>query len=258
MKVLTEQPDCWSTAVSQIFFSIGVTFGIMTAFGSYNERNEPAVRHSFVVALSNSMFSFISGFAVFAALGHLSYLEGIPVRELPFAGFSLVFGTWPVVFGTLPGGEHWVRLLFFDLFLLGIDSGFGLLEGSLTAAQDTVYLSKFKKWQLAGIMSIIGWLFSIIYCTDSGLTFLDVVDFYINFVMLLVGFFEAFAAGWIFGLEEQIKAVGMPAVASYFAANFISVLVACIVWFATDNDVSGMDCGAIVLILCRSQQCSSQ
>jgi len=249
MSVLTDQPDVWSTAVSQIFFSIGVTFGIMTAFGSYNERDEPAVFHSFVVAGANSMFSFIAGFAVFAALGHLSYLEGIPVRELPFAGFSLVFGTWPVVFGTLPGGEHWVRLLFFDLFLLGIDSGFGLLEGSLTAAADTVYLSKFTKAQLAGIMSVIGWLFSIIYCSDAGLNFLDVVDFYINFVMLLVGFFEAFAAGWIFGLEEQIQAVGMPAVVSYFSANFISVIVACIVWFTAPIDVSETDCISAIVVL---------
>jgi len=184
------------------------------------------------------MFSFIAGFAVFAALGHLSYLEGIPVKDLPFAGFSLVFGTWPVVFGTLPGGEHWVRLLFFDLFLLGIDSGFGLLEGALTAAADTVYLSHFSKAQLAGIMSIVGFLFSIIYCTDAGLSFLDVVDWYINFVMLFVGFLEAFAAGWIFGIEEQIKACGMKAVGCYFAANFLSVIVACIVWFASPIDVS--------------------
>lgn len=178
MSVLTERPDCWSTAVSQIFFSIGVTFGIMTAFGSYNERREPAVLHSCVIALANSTFSFISGFAVFASLGYLANIQGVEVVDLPFAGFSLVFGTWPVVFGTLPGGEHWVRLLFFDLFLLGIDSGFGLLEGSLTAAADTVYLSKFSKAQLAGGMSVLGWLFSLIYCTDAGLNFLDVVDFY--------------------------------------------------------------------------------
>jgi len=184
MDVLTERPDVWSEAVSQIFFSIGVTFGIMTAFGSYNEKNEPAVLHSFVIACANSMFSFISGFAVFAALGHLSTVEGVPVKDLPFKGFSLVFGTWPVVFGTLPGGEHWVRLLFFNLFLLGIDSGFGLLEGSLTAAADTVYLSRFKKWQLSAVMCVVGWLFSIIYCTDAGLNFLDAVDFYINFVSL--------------------------------------------------------------------------
>lgn len=57
-------------------------------------------------------------------------------------------------------------------------------------------------------------------------------------VMLLVGFFETFAAGWIFGLEEQVAACGAPAVVSYFCANFLSVIVACIVWFATDNDVS--------------------
>jgi len=35
MQVLTDRPDVWSTAVSQIFFSIGVTFGIMTAFGTF-------------------------------------------------------------------------------------------------------------------------------------------------------------------------------------------------------------------------------
>jgi len=78
------------------------------------------------------MFSFISGFAVFAALGHLSYVSGIPVNDIPYAGFSLVFGTWPVVFGQLTGGEHWVRLLFVDLFLLGIDSAFSILEGPIT------------------------------------------------------------------------------------------------------------------------------
>ena len=37
MSVLSEQPEVWSTAVSQIFFSLGTTFGIMTAFGSHKE-----------------------------------------------------------------------------------------------------------------------------------------------------------------------------------------------------------------------------
>ena len=71
------------------------TFGIMTAFGSYCPRGDPVVVNSLVISLANSCFSFISGFAVFAALGHLSFLSGIPVMDLPFAGFSLVFGTWP-------------------------------------------------------------------------------------------------------------------------------------------------------------------
>jgi len=35
--------------------------------------------------------------------------------------------------------------LFLFLFLLGIDSGFGLLEGSLTALADTAFLADYKK-----------------------------------------------------------------------------------------------------------------
>mmetsp|Transcript_14648 Transcript_14648/g.29751 ORF Transcript_14648/g.29751 Transcript_14648/m.29751 type:complete len:649 (-) Transcript_14648:136-2082(-) len=247
MKVLTERPDVWSTAVSQIFFSIGVTFGIMTAFGSYNNRDRPVALDSFVIACSNSLFSFISGFAVFASLGHLADLQGVTVKELDFAGFSLVFGTWPVVFGTLPGGEHWVRLLFFDLFLLGIDSGFGLLEGSLTAAADTVYFCKWKKWQLAALQCIVGFGFSFIYCTDAGLNFLDAVDWYINFVLLLVGFFETFAAGWIYGLEDSIKSLGTKVVVSYGCANFLSVIAASCLWFGVSENGAAIGSGFAAL-----------
>jgi hypothetical protein len=78
---------------------------------------------------------------------------------------------------------------------------------------------------------LIGFLFSFIYATDAGLIFLDTVDFYINFVMLFVGFLETFAAGWIYGLEEQVYELGKPAVFSYFAANFMSVIVASGLWF---------------------------
>lgn len=137
MSVLREQGEVWSVACSQIFFSIGLTFGILTAYGSHCKRDEPAVLNSTVIALSNSVFSFIAGFAVFAALGHLAWLEGLQVTDLPYAGFGLVFGTWPVVFNTLPGGIHWVRLIFFNLFLLGIDSAFAFMEAFITVLHDT-------------------------------------------------------------------------------------------------------------------------
>jgi SNF family Na+-dependent transporter len=134
------------------------------------------------------MFSFISGFAVFAALGHLSFLSGTSVTDLPFAGFSLVFGTWPVVLGSLSGGEHWVRLLFFNLFLLGINSAFGFTKGVVTVLLDTTFLQHLPKWKVTAAVCLVGWLLSLVYATDAGLNFLDVIDFYINFVMLFVGF----------------------------------------------------------------------
>ena len=137
MSILRTEGEVWSVACSQIFFSIGLTFGIMTAFGSHCPRSEPAVLNATFVALANSLFSFIAGFAVFAALGHLAFLDGKEVTDLPYAGFGLVFGTWPVVFNTLPGGIHWVRLIFFNLILLGIDSAFAFLEAFITVLQDT-------------------------------------------------------------------------------------------------------------------------
>merc|ERR1712232_1226159 len=162
MSVLSEEGEVWSIACSQIFFSIGLTFGILTAFGSHCPRDEPAVLNATVVSLSNSMFSFIAGFAVFAALGHLAYLEDKEVLELSYSGFGLVFGTWPVVFRQLPGGIHWVRLIFFNLFLLGIDSAFAFLEAFITVMQDTVFFEKVPRFWLAVLVSTVGFLFSLI------------------------------------------------------------------------------------------------
>ena len=237
MSVLKERPEVWSTAVSQIFFSLSVTFGTMTAYGSHCPRGEPAFANSVVIGFSNSMFSFISGFAVFAAMGHLAYIEETTVDEVAYAGFSLVFGTWPVVFGGLPGGEHWVRLLFFDLFLLGIDSAFSILEGPLTVFLDYSGHT-YPKWKMAGIFCVLAFLLSLIYTTDAGLIFLDTVDFYINFVLLVTGFFETFGAGWVYGIEKQIDTLGPKVVASYMFTNFGSIILACCLWFGLDPENS--------------------
>jgi len=238
MSVLTTKPEVWSTATSQIFFSIGLTFGILTAFGSHCPKSEPAALNAVVVSLANSMFSIIAGFAVFGALGHLASVEGVAVDELQYGGFSLVFGTWPVVFNTLPGGIHWVRLIFFNLFLLGIDSAFAFLEAFITVLHDTVYFQNVPRFWLALGMAIISFLFSLIYCTDAGEPFLDSVDFYINFVMILVGFFEAFGSAWAYDITGQLEIQGKEIVYSFWTANFGAVILGCIVWYAEKSSAA--------------------
>jgi SNF family Na+-dependent transporter len=94
VSVLSTRGDAWSTAVSQIFFSLGVTFGIMTAYGSHVKRDEPAFLNSCVIAFSNSFFSFIAGFAVFSVIGNEAFYLGKQVSELEnISSFGLVFGT---------------------------------------------------------------------------------------------------------------------------------------------------------------------
>lgn len=231
LSVLTTRPDVWSTAVSQIFFSLGVTFGIMTALGSHCERNAPAISNSFIIALCNSFYSFIAGFAVFAALGHLSVQEGVPISDLSVGGPGLMFGSFPVVLATLPGGVHWVRMLFVMLFLLGIDSAFALIEAALTVLQDARWCSKFSGWAIAGMICVMSFVFGLLYVTDAGLIFLDVVDFYVNFVMILVGAIEAIGAGWIYGIDKQIEKFGAFPVLLYLTGTMVSWTVGAILWF---------------------------
>jgi len=134
------------------------------------------------------------------------------------------------------GGIHWVRLLWFNLYLLGIDSAFSGVEGVLIVLRDTALFRGVTNWKLAGGLCLSCFLLSLPMCTDAGFKFLDVFDFYINFMFLLVGFLETFAAGWINGLEEQIESVGVWANVSFAFANFGSILVACGLWFGLDNN----------------------
>lgn len=250
VSLLTTKGDIWSTAVSQILFSLSLTGGVMTAYGSNCPRNEPALLNSTVVAVANSTFSFLAGFAVFGSLGHLAFLEGTEVNEIGYRmGFGLVFGTWPVILNSLPGGIHWVRLLWFNLYMLGIDSAFSGVEAVLIVLRDTTLFKGVANWKLAGGLCFSCFALSIPMCTDSGFKFLDLFDFYINFMFLLVGFLETFAAGWINGLGNQIESLGWEPNLAFGFANFGSIILACGLWFGLENG-NHLWAGFVALLLC--------
>ena len=228
MSMLTESADIWSTAVGQIIFSLSTTAGVMSGYGSNCPRNEPALLNSVIIATANSLFSFIAGFAVLEALGHVAHLEGIDVKSIGLRqGFGLVFGTWPVVLGQLPGGDHWVRLLFLTMFLLGLDSSFSGVEAILITMRDTALFRGVANWKLAAGLCLNLFLISLPMCTDAGFSLLDNFDFYINFMFFFLGFVETFSAGWVSGLEDQIESLGVWPNVVFCFANFGAVIFAC-------------------------------
>lgn len=72
------------------------------------------------------------------------------------------------------------------LFCLGVDSSFAFMEAFVICMNDTVFFGSIKRKYAALGLSIVAWLFSFLYATDAGLIFLDTIDYYVNFVMLLV------------------------------------------------------------------------
>jgi len=65
---------------------------------------------------------------------------------------------------------------------------------------------------------------------------------------LIVGFFETFAAGWVYGIKEQVQTLGVAPVYCYMLANFGSVALACGIWFGVPPDQGGVWGGFVALI----------
>ena len=121
------------------------------------------------------------------------------------------------------------------LFLLGIDSAFSFLEGFLTVLADTKLFRGVDRKKTSFVLAFGAFLLSLMYATDAGLIFLDTIDYYINFVMLLVGGFECFAAGWVYKIENQIENLGASIVFAHMATYFGSIIVGCGLWFGLSN-----------------------
>jgi SNF family Na+-dependent transporter len=214
-----------------------------------------AVMHSFFIGTMDGLFRFAAGFAVFVALGHMAHLENIEVfPKSKCSGFGLLFGTYPVLFGKLAGGMHWVRLccFFFYMFTLGIDSGFGLSRRSIDGRRR--YDLSVPVSQLVAVGSAApARVFSESHLHDRhGLELFGCHGLFINRksetkcdaapsrtqrlltiihdfatdVMILVRFLESFAAGWIFGVDAQIEPFGPETIYSYMFANFGAIITA--------------------------------
>jgi len=48
--------------------------GIFTSFGSYNPIRKPIIMDNLIICFSNSGFSFIAGFGVWAIIGYLNQI----------------------------------------------------------------------------------------------------------------------------------------------------------------------------------------
>jgi hypothetical protein len=201
----------------------------MTAFGSHCNRDAPAFENAFIIAVSNSGFSIISGFCLFAILGYLAILEG---DFRVHTGPAFLFAAYPAALSTISGGLHWVRLLFLSLVMLGLDSAFALVESAASLVEDSQFGNAVpSKGILVAVLCVIGFLGGLVYTTDAGLIFLDTVDYYVNFAVLFLGFCKALSAGWIYGMGKQMDKLGYSLVYGYFGATFGGLLFASLVWF---------------------------
>lgn len=196
----------WQGAFAQMFFSLSLGLGTMTAYASYLPRDADQVNNSLLVSFLNCGFEYIAGVAIFALLFAFS---------LNPAGstLSLSFFVVPQGIAEFP---FWVKgfgfMFFFLVVIAGITSSVSLVEGMASALIDKLHISRARALALVAVPGILGSIACALpFVVDPGLdgngtvglNLLDILDHWaFRYSLLTVGLLECLLVGWVFGADK--------------------------------------------------------
>jgi NSS family neurotransmitter:Na+ symporter len=194
-------PEVWLAAYSQVFFSITLAFGVMPAYASYLPKKSDISLNALWVTALDAAISFIAGFAVFTVLGFLAVQQGLGVADVVDSGPGLAFITYPTAISKMPLWPVLFGFLFFlTLITLAVDSAFSLVEAVVAGFNDYVPV---KRETITLVICLVAMAIGLLFCTQAGLYWLDIVDHHINgFGLTTFGLIECIAIGWFIGAEN--------------------------------------------------------
>ena len=189
--------DLWFAAFSMAILSIGVSFGIMHAFGRKWDKGFAAA-NSFLIVLFEVIVSVALAFVMFAVFG---FLEG---RQL-IAGTTEFsnYGDLLVTFSQALPFLHQpalLSLLFFGFLLLF----FLLAVCALAYSMTHVIVHKFsaRHFHASILVCGFGFLLGLVFIIKPGFYIMDIVHHFIYYDVLIALLLEAIAIGWFFNSEK--------------------------------------------------------
>uniref|UniRef100_H2ZGW8 Transporter n=1 Tax=Ciona savignyi TaxID=51511 RepID=H2ZGW8_CIOSA len=183
----------WTAAATQIFYSLGVSFGGLLTFASYNKFSNNIYRDTLIVSLGNCATSVFAGFVIFSVIGHMAFKVGQKVEDVIDHGMpkllycpGLAFIAYPQAVALLPVPQLWSILFFFMLLTLGLDSQFAMLETVVTGFIDEFprHLRK-RKMLFTLFVAVVAFLLGILCVTEGGMYWFNLYNFYSAYYGLL-------------------------------------------------------------------------
>ncbi|KAL0121491.1 hypothetical protein PUN28_006773 [Cardiocondyla obscurior] len=126
----------WINAAAQVFNSVGIAFGSMICFASYNRFHNTILVDTVAVSLINAFSCLLVGIFSFATIGNIALEQDMSVEDVLTDGPGLVFVIYPQALAKMPASQLWAVLFFFMLVCLSLNSQFAVVEVVVTSIQD--------------------------------------------------------------------------------------------------------------------------
>ncbi|XP_063520703.1 sodium-dependent dopamine transporter isoform X2 [Pongo pygmaeus] len=197
------EASVWIDAATQVCFSLGVGFGVLIAFSSYNKFTNNCYRDAIVTTSINSLTSFSSGFVVFSFLGYMAQKHSVPIGDVAKDGPGLIFIIYPEAIATLPLSSAWAVVFFIMLLTLGIDSAMGGMESVITGLIDEFQLLHRHRELFTLFIVLATFLLSLFCVTNGGIYVFTLLDHFAAGTSILFGVLvEAIGVAWFYGVGQ--------------------------------------------------------
>lgn len=189
-------PDVMLSAVGHAFFSVGVSMGLMMAYGAYLPQSLPIPRTAVVIAGADTLVAIMAGIVIFP----LVFANGLAPGEGP----GLIFVTLPIAFGNMPAGGLFGALFFLLLLFAAVTSSIAIMEPAVAWVEEHRNLGRRASaaivtsgiWVL-GIGSVLSFNLWADVRPIAGKTLFDLMDYLTaNLMMPIGGMLIAIFAGW--------------------------------------------------------------
>ncbi len=197
-------PSLWVDAIGQVFYSLSIMMAIMFAYGSYLGNDANVAVDAMIIAFSDMAISVLSGIVMFSTMGGTGMLG-----DMTASGIGTAFIVYPQAIVNLTN-IGWLNALFGAIFYmmlitLAIDSAFSIVEGVSAAIADKFHIK--PRTVTIAVCGISGFI-SLLFITQMGLAWLDIVDNWANsFNLILIGILECIAIGWTFSLRKVLNEI---------------------------------------------------
>jgi len=227
----------WAAAATQIFYSLGPSFGGLITLASYNRFDNNCHRDAIMIAFANCGTSIFAGFVIFSIIGFMANQAGQTVEDVIKGGTGLAFIAYPDAVTQMPVSPLWSFLFFGMLITLGLDSQFTMTETITTAVMDQWPQLRPKKSFVVIGASVLGFILGLSLCSRGGLFMFDLINSYsASWSLLILAITEVLVLMYGYGharVFENIEEMGMrlPKVMKYYWMAMWMFLTPAILFF---------------------------